>query len=104
MSEKYELLRIGHCLRVLLPDALPPDWDAIESDLCLELNDGGVLEATVVAPRHASPTLVLDAALRIASVLERHGVRVRIEPRPDEPFGHVDVAPWRQSLAERFAA
>jgi hypothetical protein len=86
MLDTHEVLRNGPYLRVTLPDALPPDWDALESDLDLELDEGVVLKATIVAPRCAPPGPMVDAVLRVASILGRQGVRVRIEPQPDEPF------------------
>jgi hypothetical protein len=82
MLETHELLRNGPYLRVILPDVLPPDWDALESDLDLELDEGVVEKATIVAP-YAPPGLTVDAVMRVASFFGRHGVRVRIEPRED---------------------
>ena len=83
MLETHELLRNGPYLRVMLPDVLPPDWDALESDLDLELDEGIVEKATIVAPYHAPPGLTVDAVLRLASFFGRQGVRVRIEARED---------------------
>lgn len=83
MLETHELLRNGPYLRVMLPDILPPDWDALESDLDLELDEGVIGTATIVAPYHAPPGPIVDAVLRVASFFGRHGVRVRIEPRDD---------------------
>ncbi len=83
MLETHELLRNGPYLRIMLPEVLPPDWDALESDLDLELDEGVVEKATIVAPYHAPPGPTVDAALRLASFFGRHGVRVRIEPRED---------------------
>lgn len=89
MLDAHELLRNGPYLRVTLPDVLPPDWDALESDLDLELDEGVVLKATIVAPCCAPPGSTVDAVLRVASFLGRQGVRVRVEARPDEPSGDV---------------
>jgi hypothetical protein len=86
MLETHELLRNGPYLRVTLPDVLPPDWDALESDLDLELDDGVVLQAAIVAPSFAPAGPLVDAVLRVASFFGRRGVRVRIEPRTDETF------------------
>ncbi len=83
MLETHELLRNGPYLRVMLPDVLPPDCDALERDLDLELGEGVVEKATIVAPYCAPPRLTVDAVLRVASFFGRHGVRVRIEPRED---------------------
>ena len=66
-------------MRLTLPDVLPPDWDALESDLDLELEEGVVEKATVVAPRCAPPGPTVDAVLRIASFFGRQGVPVWIE-------------------------
>jgi hypothetical protein len=83
MLETHELLRNGPYLRVTLPDVLPPDWDSLENDLDLELDEGVVEKATIVAPSCAPPGLTVDAVLRVASYFGRHGVRVRIEPREE---------------------
>jgi hypothetical protein len=84
MLETHELLRNGPYLRVTLPDVLPPDWDALENDLDLELDEGVVLHATILAPTYAPSDLMLDAVFRVASLLGRHDVRVRVEPKLEE--------------------
>ena len=81
MLETYELLRNGPYLRVTLPEVLPPDWNSLESDLDLELGEGVVERATIVAPCCGPPGLTVDAVLRLASLFGRHGVRVWIERR-----------------------
>ncbi|MGH2630404.1 MAG: hypothetical protein ACRDHI_07585 [Actinomycetota bacterium] len=43
-----EITRDGPYLRVLLPDVLPPDWDALRHELGWEL-DEGVTRVTFVA-------------------------------------------------------
>jgi hypothetical protein len=83
MLETHELLRNGPYLRVTLPDVLPPDWDALEEDLDLELNEGVVEKATIVAGHYAPAGHTVDAVLRLASLFGRNGVRVRVEPRDD---------------------
>jgi hypothetical protein len=88
MLETHELLRNGPYLTVTLPDVLPPDWDALNRDLDLEL-DEGVDEATVVMPYCAPPDLALDAVLRVVSELGRQGVRVHIERHEEAPFAEV---------------
>jgi hypothetical protein len=40
MRDAYELTRDGPYVRVVLPDVLPPDWDALERDLADEVDDG----------------------------------------------------------------
>jgi hypothetical protein len=90
MLETHELLRNGPYLRVTLPDVLPPDWDALQSDLDLEL-DEGVDQATVVMPCCAPSDLALEVMLRVASELGRQGVRVHIERRDEAPFAEVFV-------------
>jgi hypothetical protein len=81
MLETYELLRNGPYLRVTLPEVLPPDWNALESDLDLELTEGVVERATIVAPYCRPPGLTVDAVLRLAGLFGRQGVRVWIERR-----------------------
>lgn len=91
MLETHELLRNGPYLRVTLPDVLPPDWSSLESDLDLELEEGVVEKGTIVAPCCAPPGVTVDAVLRIASLLERQDVRVRIEPRDEAPYEEVSA-------------
>jgi hypothetical protein len=79
MLEAHELLRNGPYLRLTLPDVLPPDWDALETDLDLEFDEGVVEKATLVAPRCALPGPTVDAVLRVASFFGRRGVRIWIE-------------------------
>jgi hypothetical protein len=40
MRDAYELTRDGPYVRVVLPDVLPPDWDALERDVADEVDDG----------------------------------------------------------------
>jgi hypothetical protein len=81
MLETHELLRNGPYLRVTLPEVLPPDWNSLERDLQLELDEGVVEKATIVAPCCGAPGLTVDAVLRLAGLFGRHGVRVWIERR-----------------------
>jgi len=81
MLETHELLRNGPYLRVTLPEVLPPDWNSLERDLDLELDDGVVEKATIVAPCCGAPGLTVDAVLRLADLFGRHGVPIWIERR-----------------------
>jgi hypothetical protein len=67
-------------LRVILPDLLPPDWDALETDLDFELEEH-VDQVTVVAPSCAPADLALETILRVASRVARRGARVHVEHR-----------------------
>jgi hypothetical protein len=40
MQDAYELTRDGPYVRVVLPDVLPPDWDALEHEIAVEVDDG----------------------------------------------------------------
>jgi hypothetical protein len=40
MRDGYELTRDGPYVRVVLPDVLPPDWDALEREVDEEIEDG----------------------------------------------------------------
>jgi hypothetical protein len=40
MRDTYELTRDGPYVRVVLPDVLPPDWDALEREIDDEIDDG----------------------------------------------------------------
>jgi hypothetical protein len=78
--ETHQLLRNGPSLRVILPDVLPPDWDALEADLDVEIEEP-VDQATVVAPSGAPADLALKTVLRVASRVARRGARVHVEHR-----------------------
>jgi len=49
MRDAYELTRDGPYVRVVLPDVLPPDWDALERDLADEVDDGATRVMVMVA-------------------------------------------------------
>jgi hypothetical protein len=40
MRDAYELTRDGPYVRVVLPDVLPPDWDALDREIGEEIDDG----------------------------------------------------------------
>ena len=40
MRDAYELTRDGPYVRVVLPDVLPPDWDALGREIDDEVDDG----------------------------------------------------------------
>jgi hypothetical protein len=40
MRDAYELTRDGPYVRVVLPDVLPPDWDALDHEIAVEVGDG----------------------------------------------------------------
>jgi hypothetical protein len=40
MRDAYELTRDGPYVRVVLPDVLPPDWEALELEVGEEVDDG----------------------------------------------------------------
>ena len=106
MLETHELLRNGPYLRLTLPDVLPPDWDALETDLDLELDEGVVEKATLVAPRCALPGPTVDAVLRVASFFGRRGVRIWIES-PEGSWPQKEVSASRlgpQSVSAAAAA
>lgn len=46
----YEVKRNGPYLRVVIPEVMPPDWEALRRDLVGELEEGGVTRVSIVTP------------------------------------------------------
>jgi hypothetical protein len=73
MRDGYELTRDGPYVRVVLPDVLPPDWDALEREIGDEVEDGATRVMLMAGDEGTLDTHGerLDA---IVAVLARAGV------------------------------
>jgi hypothetical protein len=62
MRLSTEISRDGPYLRVVLPDVLPPDWEALQRDLESEIEEGAPRMALIAARRagsvHDDPRLI----------------------------------------------
>jgi len=56
MRDSYEITRDGPYLRVVLPDVVPPDWDAIEGEIAAEVDEGATRIMVVAGDRGSLDT------------------------------------------------
>jgi hypothetical protein len=86
MRDGYELTRDGPYVRVVLPDVLPPDWDALERELAEEIEDGAT-------------RIMLMAG--DAGTLDTHGERLTMLVSELEAEGVAALVVWQdeESLA-----
>jgi hypothetical protein len=86
MRDGYELTRDGPYVRVVLPDVLPPDWDALERELAEEIEDGAT-------------RIMLMAG--DAGTLDAHGERLTMLVSELEAEGVAALVVWQdeESLA-----
>jgi hypothetical protein len=80
MRDAYELTRDGPYVRVVLPDVLPPDWEALEREVADEVDDGAT-------------RIMLMAG--DAGTLDTHGDRLAALVRALEAEGVSAVVVWQ---------
>jgi hypothetical protein len=56
MRDRYELTGDGPYVRVVLPDVLPPDWDALEREIDEEVEDGATKVMVMAADERTLDT------------------------------------------------
>jgi hypothetical protein len=56
MRDRYELTCDGPYVRVVLPDVLPPDWDALEREIDEEVEDGATKVMVMAADERTLDT------------------------------------------------
>jgi len=83
MRDAYELTRDGPYVRVVLPDVLPPDWDALEREVFDEVDDG------------ASQVMLLAAG---AGTMDTHGERLTALVSRLEADGVAALLVWQEEL------
>jgi hypothetical protein len=93
-----ELMQDGPYLQVVLPDVLPPDWDALRLDVESAIDDGAT-RVTVIASDPVGIETDEEGLEAMIDSLKDEGVEVVIV-RQDEPsFG--DVFPFEETLGVR---
>jgi len=83
MRDRYELTRDGPYVRVVLPDVLPPDWDALEGEIDEEIEDGAARVMVCVGDAGTLDTHGERLAL-LVSELEAEGVEAVVVWQEDE--------------------
>jgi hypothetical protein len=84
MRDRYELTRDGPYVRVVLPDVLPPDWDALEREIDEEVEDGAA-RVTLCAGDAGTLDVHGDRLALLVSALETEGVDAIVVWQEDEP-------------------
>jgi len=84
MRDAYELTRDGPYVRVVLPDVLPPDWDALERDIGDEIDDGAT-RIMLMAGDAGTLDTHGERLAAIVSQIERDGVAAVVVRHEDEP-------------------
>jgi hypothetical protein len=56
MRDHYELTCDGPYIRIVLPDVLPPDWDALEREIDEEVEDGATKVMVMAADERTLDT------------------------------------------------
>jgi len=80
----YEVKRDGPYLRVVIPEVLPPDWDALHRDLACELEEGGIERVSIVTPHFSYDRTDRDALTAFLQYLADEQVDICIEWRDQE--------------------
>jgi hypothetical protein len=86
MRDAYELTRDGPYLRVVLPDVLPPDWDALEREVSQEVDDGATQVMLLVAGAGTMDTHG-ERLTAIVTRLEGDGVTAVVVSQEDVTSG-----------------
>jgi hypothetical protein len=81
MRDAYELTRDGPYVRIVLPDVLPSDWDALEREIGDEVDDG------------ATRVMVMAGD---GGTLDTHGDRLTVLVRRLEDQGVETVVVWQE--------
>ena len=84
MRDAYELTRNGPYVRVVLPDVLPPDWDALEREIGDEVDDGATRIMLMAADAGTLDTHG-ERLAAIATGLETVGIEAVVVWQEDEP-------------------
>ena len=73
MRDRYELTCDGPYVRVVLPDVLPPDWDALEREIDEEVEDGATKVMVMAADERTLDTHV-ERLSALVSQLRADGI------------------------------
>jgi hypothetical protein len=83
MRDTYELTRDGPYVRIVLPDVLPPDWDALEREIGEEVDDGAARIMMMVGDAGTLDTHGERLAV-LVSGLEAAGIDALVVRQDDE--------------------
>jgi hypothetical protein len=83
MRDTYELTRDGPYVRVVLPEVLPPDWDALEREIGEEVDDGAARIMMMVGDAGTLDTHA-ERLAALVSGLEAEGVDAIVLRGDDE--------------------
>jgi hypothetical protein len=73
MRDRYELTCDGPYVRVVLPDVLPPDWNALEREIDEEVEDGATKVMVMAADERTLDTHV-ERLSALVSQLRADGI------------------------------
>ena len=90
-----ELMQDGPYLQVVLPDVLPPDWDALRRDVESAIDDGAS-RVTVIASDRLGLEADDDRLEAMVDTLKDEGVEVVVVRQGEPSF--CDVFPFEETL------
>jgi len=93
-----ELMQDGPYLQVVLPDVLPPDWDALRRDVESAIDDGAT-RVTVIASDRLGLGTDDDRLEALVDTLKDEGVEVVVVRQGEPSF--CDVFPFEETLVVR---
>jgi hypothetical protein len=93
-----ELMQDGPYLQVVLPDVLPPDWDALRRDLESAIDDGAT-SVRVLASDRVGLEPDDDRLEAMVDRLKDEGLEVLVFRQGEPCFG--DVFPFEETLGVR---
>ena len=85
MRDRYELTCDGPYVRVVLPDVLPPDWDALEREIDEEVEDGARKVMLMAADERTLDTHG-ERLSALVSGLQAQGIDIVVVRQDDEPL------------------
>jgi DNA-binding LacI/PurR family transcriptional regulator len=88
-----ELMQDGPYLQVVLPDVVPPDWDALRRDVEFAIDEGAT-RVTVIASDRVGVETDDDRLEAMLDTLRDEGVEVVVFRQGEPNFG--DVFPFEE--------
>jgi len=89
----------GPYLQVVLPDVLPPDWDALRHGVESALDDGAT-RVTLIASDRVGLETKYDRLEAMVDALKGEGVEVVVVRQSEPSFG--DVFPFEETHGVRM--
>jgi DNA-binding LacI/PurR family transcriptional regulator len=94
-----ELMQDGPYLQVVLPDVIPPDWDALRRDVESAIDDGAN-RVTVIASDRVGLETDDDRLEAMVDALKDEGVEVAVVRQGEPSF--CDVFSFEETLGVRL--